>query len=31
MIIDANESVSITTFNQKLSNILKEVEEKKKW
>ena len=29
MIIDANESVSITTFNQKLSNILKEVEEKK--
>ncbi len=29
MIIDTNKSVSITTFNQKLSSILKEVEEKK--
>jgi antitoxin Phd len=29
MIIDSNKTVSITTFNQKLSSVLKDVEEKK--
>ena len=29
MLIDTNKAVSITTFNQKLSSILKDVKEKK--
>ena len=30
MIIDTKKTVSITTFNQKLSNVLKDVKEKQK-